>query len=261
MIKFAVGMTVFVIVGNDKVSFTFLSRKALSSMSYDILPGVFLPDAPSAELHEHSFQFLRKFWSEVLKRNGAQHDIDPRVFQQVDFINVIKHENQVVALLLQSVLNFESSAIDFHPYFSNAKEKEFLRALKAKGVRSGLTCEYLTVDEAWRKNPLGLSMAKIIVGLGYSIQRELGIDVSIGRCRTDVGSDLLMTERGGERLITNVMMHNTPIDFCVLHINQMTPHPNPEVEAVTEALWSRRNDFATTQFKELEHRRQTKEIA
>jgi hypothetical protein len=216
----------------------------LRQLRHVILPGQCAPGFSSIALYNSVFNFWHAFWINVLKGNGSSEEINPYDFLRSGIISCILHHDTVVAVHLYSILNFEQDNIIHHPYLRGEHEQCFVNAMKDRRLKTAMPLEFLTVNPEWRKSVIGFHLAPVLVGLGYQIQKNLGIDATLGRCRTDVKSNVLMTDVGGVTLKSNVMMHNTPVDFCALFLDEMKPHPDPKIQSLIEYLWNSRTDHS-----------------
>ncbi len=213
-----------------------------NSLSFEIFPGRYLEKDSSVARYNLIFEFWEKFWIDVMRDNGTTERIDSYDFLRSDLVAAIMNGDEVVSIHLYTLLRFEQGNIHVHPYFSGESGDRFYNELKRVGIESAMTLEYLTVNPGWRKSRLGYSLAPVVVGLGYQIQKQLGIDATLGRCRQDNGVNRLMTDVGGEALVRDVMMYNTPTDFCIVHRDSMTTHPDQDVSRRVESLWASRLD-------------------
>lgn len=218
---------------------------SVSQYRHVVLPGHFAPGFERTDLYNKAFHFWKTFWNDVFRANGSSDVVNENDFIRSEIVSLILSEyDEIVGLHLYSVLNLEKMNTPFHPYLVSAEGESFLSELTDRGCRSALPLEYLTVNAAFRKSVIGFSFAPIVTGLGYRIQSELGIDASLGRCRSDLKVNNLMTDVGGVVLKRDVMMHNTPVDFCAVFLGEMTSHPDLAVQAAIDDLWQRREDVA-----------------
>lgn len=220
------------------------SLKKLESLRYSLLPGRFAPGFEGTSLYNKAFQYWVAFWNKVLADNGSHEPIEPYDFLRSDLVAVLTSNDEVVAVHLYSLFNIEQTSLEYHPYLRGKEERAFLASLKDLNCRSAVSFEFLTLNDQWRKSKIGFSLAPVIVGLGYKIQKALNIDAALGRCRKDLHVNQLMTQVGGITLKTDVMMHNTPTDFCAVLLSQMKDHPDKDVQELIGALWSKRTDFS-----------------
>jgi hypothetical protein len=222
----------------------------VSSYRQVILPGQFAPGFHATGLYNKAFHFWRAFWNDVYKTNGTDDVVNENDFVRSELVSLILSDyDEIVALHLYTVLNLEKSNTPFHPYLNSAKGDVFLSALEKAGCRSAMPLEYLTVNAAFRKSITGFSFGAIMPGLAYHIQSALGIDATLGRCRADLKVTKFMTDVGGTILKKDVIMHNTPVDFCAVYLNDLRANPDADLQARIDDIWSRREDYSglTTQ--------------
>jgi hypothetical protein len=220
-------------------------KSPISPFRQVLLPGHFAPGFHATDLYNKAFHFWKTFWSDVYKANGTDDVVNENDFVRSELISLVLSEyDEIVALHLYSILNLEKTSTTYHPYLSSTEGEVFLTALEHAGCRSAMPLEYLTVNAAFRKSIVGFSFAPIMGGLAYRIQSALGVDASLGRCRADLKVTQFMTDVGGVVLKQNVMMHNTPVDFCAVFSKDLHPHPDSELQAAIDDLWNRREDHS-----------------
>jgi hypothetical protein len=223
----------------------------LEKFKYEIFPTRLQPGRGLFVSYNRSFEYWASFWSAVMVENGATHAINHYEFLKTDFITVVSYEDKPIAMLLHSLFNFEQSNIKSHPYLSGEKCELFFKYVEGSKARLAMSVEYMTVDRNWRKSRTGVSLGKVMFGLGTEIQKSIGVDVSFSKAREDVKVSETVQEFGGIVLEGQVDMHNTPVAFIVLPTQKICTHPDLGVASLVKRLWAQRRDHseATTKNK------------
>ena len=216
----------------------------LSLYQYHVIKAHELKSPESIVLYNKAFHFWREFWSKVMADNGTDDQIDAYDFTRTEIVTVITYRSEIVAMHLYSILNIETDSIAYHPYFMGKEERVFFDELRKRRCKNAMPAEYLTVNEKFRKSVTGFSFAPIVSGLCYKVQRHFGVDATLGRCRQDRKVNERMLEVGGVTLKRDVMLHNTPTDFCAVFLKDLKEHPLPDVQAKVDQLWNSRIDHS-----------------
>ena len=214
----------------------------LSLYQYHVIKAHDLKSPESIVLYNQAFHFWRSFWSKVMADNGTDDQINAYDFTRTEIVTLITYQSEIVAMHLYSILNIETDSIAYHPYFTGQEERIFFDELRKRRCRSAMPAEYLTVNEKFRKSVTGFSFAPIVSGLAYKVQRHFGVDAVLGRCRQDMKVNERMLEVGGVTLKHDVMLHNTPTDFCAVFLKDLKEHPLVEVQSKVDQLWNSRID-------------------
>lgn len=221
----------------------------MKELSYHLLPGRCPSHFAGQELHDRVFLFWRQFWDEVLKDlDGSQ--AQPHEFDRQNLIGVIMNGNDIVSVHLYSHFATKSLAARSHPYFETSYEPAFQKWLSAQDDSSVMTMEYLTLNAAYRKSQLGISLAHVIVGLGTRIQRHLSADWSVAPCRQDVRVDEVARHFGAKGFETRIM-HNVPVVSMILARSDIRTCPLLREASLIEKMWNERTDWTQTDKNQL----------
>ena len=216
--------------------------KLFEGLTYTIIPSRCTLNSPSGPLHERAYIYWRDFWNEVFATNGDPGALNRDDFLRQDFISVIHNPNEIVAVHLYTKFDLRLSAYREHSYLRKSFNELYLSKLEARGAKTALSVEYLTVNPSYRKSKTGISFAMVMTGIATKIQLALEVDVCVAVSRTDVKVPQSNQEFGAEIIQGNVMVHNTPCDYMALFADKIVEPANATVNAVVTQLWSKRTD-------------------
>lgn len=209
-----------------------------SAYTYYLLPSA-NPPAHLVGLHNQIHGFWKESWQEVLRQLKADATQLGDDFVRQDLVAAICTGGEVVAVHLYSVFALDSDAARAHRYLTGNYPPEFFEKLRAKGVRTVMSMEYLTVSPNWRKSQGGLHMGAVIGALGLRVMEHYGVDAVIAPARRDHKVNEMAYAQGGECIIGNVMNHNVPCDLIAIQ-RQSVKDPPPELARLRDQLWESR---------------------
>jgi hypothetical protein len=221
-----------------------LILRKLESASCYLLPGRIPPHGSEfTALYNQAFFYWQNFWADLFEGNGCPEALAVDDFMRQDMICVLTVKNEIIGTLFISLNNLDNMAFFQHSYSKKNFTSEYFQKIKAYGVSSIVALEYLTIDPKWRKRVIGLSTAHIIMGIGFAVFKALHIDAVICPARKDVKAADIVSSFGGEVIIPDILLHNTPCDFMLVRRKLLQPSADPQLARLTEALWLHRIDF------------------
>ncbi|MGZ3696096.1 MAG: hypothetical protein ACXWQO_18780, partial [Bdellovibrionota bacterium] len=140
-------------------------KRAASAYQYYLLPSA-NPPAHLAGRHNQIHKFWKESWLEVLQQLKAETNQLDDDFLRQDFIASICTDAEVVAVHLYSIFALDTEASCAHRYLKGNYPPEFFEKLKAMGVRTVMSLEYLTVNPNWRKSQGAIHMGAVTGALG-----------------------------------------------------------------------------------------------
>jgi hypothetical protein len=222
-----------------------LSRlQSLRNLEYLIIPGKCRADASQEEinLNNQSFEFWRSFWADIYGKAGSPESLVCDDFLRQEMITVIRHEKKIIGLHLYSFFNLEQQAINRHRYFQFYPEN-FFQYLRQRDAKEVMSLEFLTIDSAWRKSVIGVSLAEVLIACATKCIRSQGADAGIAPARTDNKVNEMAYNQGYECFQAGITKRNFQVDLIVGFKNQLKLTPNPEVNALADRFWQERTDF------------------
>lgn len=141
-------------------------------------------------------------WFEIfnkdLESRGAQLNKDE--FQRARFLAVLQGDQKPIGFHLYGVFDIREKSSLNHGYFRSLPE-ETKQTIAARGTRSILTLEYLTVFEPYRAlEAQGVRMGEVITRLGLKLMEHLQIDGALGVARMDRRVKSIGDQLGAEEL-------------------------------------------------------------
>lgn len=184
-------------------------------------------------------------WSQVWKNEFGKLNFSTKDllddFIRQDIVVALANETCVAGALLYSFLNIDSIACRQHRYMSNNYPDHFFQILKARGVKTIMSWEYLTVSPQWRKaNIGGVSLGRILLALSSKLLKESHADCSISPARNDVKTSQMVYEVGGEPILQNISNHNVNCDLVACFKNNVQDHPDLIVRKYANHYWQNR---------------------
>jgi hypothetical protein len=226
-----------------------LKSAKLSDLKFTVIPRNFAPGFTQTDLFNRTFEFWRSFWIDVFDSNQANSIGALTDFFFADALGVLTYQNEIVGVHIYTFFNSDQSSTRIHPYFSQYEGEAFLKFLDEQGYRSSLALGYLAINPEWRKSQVGLSIGSMLIALGAELQKDLQIDASLGRCRTDVKTNRMLTSLGGTTIKEAYMMHNTPCDFVVMERVKLVEHPDELSRQYVREWWNQRLNLLEFKFK------------
>ena len=195
------------------------------------------------DLHNKVYAFWRNFWTRVLEKNRSPHSLKIEDFFRQDLIGVLLHDGEPIGLHCSTYFNLnQTSAID-HPYFSSSFSGDYLKFLHAENKKVGLTIEYLTIDEAWRKQNFKYSLAEVLIGLHVELFKKSQADCIVAVARTDLKVHKMADKFGYSVIGEEVIKHNTPCALITCSKEETREHPDVEVSEHISKLWGQHLDL------------------
>lgn len=221
-----------------------LILKKLELASCCLLPGRIPPrGSDCTDLYNKTFLYWKSFWNGVFKDNGTTDLANIDDFMRQDMICVIAYKEEIIGMHLYSFNSLDNLAFFQHSYCKNGLSDLYFQKVTACGVRSVMSLEYLTVDPMWRKRAIGFNTAHFVCGIGFTLLGALAIDAIICPARKDVKVSEVVQSFGGEVIVPNVELHNTPCDLLLARKEKLRPQTDPHLANLIENLWQKRIDF------------------
>ncbi|MGE3973375.1 MAG: hypothetical protein AB7F59_02480 [Bdellovibrionales bacterium] len=212
------------------------------NLKHYILPGNCTNYDVDMALHNETFHYWKSFWQKVYKDNGAQSIIKIEDFFRQNYIGILTHDQEIVGLYSSTLFHLEQDSATEHPYFQSSFNQQYIESLRARGVTSCVSAEYLTVAPSWRKiaRSTKISIAEVIVGLQIQLFRSLDVDAAVAIVREDVKIHEMAYRWGYYAVQTGIVKHNTPCQLIACSKNQIKWHPDENLNRMVKMLWSGR---------------------
>lgn len=199
--------------------------------------------SPSTPLHNKAFEFWVSQWTHELAKISPNEKLNADEFLRQDYMSVVTHGSEVVALHFYSLFDLAQDAARSHSYFGASYSPRAMEALKKHGVRWAMSFEYFTVAPQWRGSAAGFSLAATLLGLGLKFFGELGADAALGICRIDLGVAKLCYSAGAVTLDSNQIIHGVACDLVGIMQGSQKPYRREEENLLADSLWSDRVDY------------------
>ncbi len=208
----------------------------MSDFSYVILPGRFYKDEEKP-LFEKAYRFWRENWDAVYKELNAGFKVNPDDFFKQDFIPVIVHEENIVAIHLYSLYDIRSDVSLEHSYLSHNFNHSYFEDLRRKNIEKVMSMESLFVNPAYRKSKTGISMVHVLGSLGQRVfLNYTDAHAIIAPARNDNKVSNVAYEIGFEPIQREVTLNNVPVDLLICRRDKVKPVPGQE-RLWVEYLW------------------------
>lgn len=215
--------------------------KILSEMKIDLFPAKAKADSEFALIHDATFQHWRKIWQSILKL-PANSPLNSDNFLRQENICALSFQGEVVGMIANSFFPLRLSAYQDHSYLREfSLEKLHSAASDSKGL--AMSIEYLSVDERFRKNELGVSLGSILLGISMEMFRSSPAAVVLGTARSKIHVDE-MCYKFGFSPCGEMEKFGHP---CTLILNTkatLREHDDLTVRRSVRALWQNRVDFS-----------------
>ena len=217
------------------------------SFQYTVLSGNCPVDSNQIDLHNKAFRYWSAFWTEVFQQiSGEKVRIDD--FYRQTMICALTRNDEIAGLHLYSFFRLDSEAALEHSYFRVNYTAQALERLRAKGVRSIMSMEYLTINPSFRQSLTGLPMVPVLSGLGFRILQESGYDAMIAPCRRDLKVDVRAAEHGAEPFTDEFIHHGVPVVNMMTLASRVKPHHDTTVREAIDLLWKSKRDLSGFKF-------------
>lgn len=216
----------------------------IEDISYHILPSKRLAGSSFADLHDKVFNFFVRRWEEAFedtKDHGKPAPGWEDHFLKQDMVTAITYKGEVIAAHLYTVYDLSAASTQRSEYFSFVSKKTIMDLLQ-QGVRDVTSMEYLCVDSKVKRNSLGLSFGKIILGLGGYLTEDKGLDGSLGTPIKGNKVDIMMENVGGVPVERDFEKYGYMVDLLFIPTKPCEKGRDPKTKDVMTELWNRRTD-------------------
>ena len=225
----------------------------VADLQYHVLPSKRWAGSSFAKTHDAVFNFFVDRWEEAfnaIKDQGSMtHGWEDHFLKQ-DMITAITHKNEVIAVHLYTIYDLSSASTRRSEYFSFLP-KNTIPQLLEQGIQNVTTMEYLCVAPKAKKNTLGTSFGKIILGLGGYLTEDKGLDGSVGTPLKDNKVDVMMENVGGILLAKDVMKYEFRVDLMIIPTTPCERSRDPRAGEIMDFLWKNRLDYTKEFFSRL----------
>ncbi|MFM6927782.1 MAG: hypothetical protein ACKOX6_04920 [Bdellovibrio sp.] len=219
----------------------------LGDISYHVIPSKRLAGSSFADLHDKVFNFFVRRWEEAFEETKDHGKPAPGWedhFLKQDMVTAITYKGEVIAAHLYTVYDLSAASTLRSEYFSFVS-KETINGLLAKGVRDVTSMEYLCVDTKVKRNSLGLSFGKIILGLGGYLTEDKGLDGSVGTPIKGNKVDVMMENVGGMTIEKDFEKYGYLVDLLFIPTKPCDKGRDLKTREVMQTLWARRSDHTS----------------
>jgi hypothetical protein len=213
------------------------------ALKYYLLPGRPPIGFSHQPLYDEAYRFWKRFWTDVLSKNGTSEKLNGDDFRRQDCIAVLVHQERIVALMGYTFFDLGSAADREHSYFRHFYTPKAIAALEALHVRRVMTVEYFSVDPEWRAGRLGVSLGAVMGELALRFAASQGVDAALGVVRSDNGVAYLARQLGGAMLDENIRIYETPCDLAAFLPANVRRFPSPQINRLTDQFWQNRIDI------------------
>jgi hypothetical protein len=209
------------------------------NLKYIVLPGTPEKNFPGQDFHNRVYSFWKEFWTEVY---GSEEGVDGDTFLRQDFVPVVTHGDDIVAVHLYTIFNPKTLATKNHSYF-HCYPKDFFSYLDAEGMESVMSIESLTVNSAWRKGRVGVSFGEVMIGCSLNYFESTLADAVIAPTRNDRGVNRMCYKFGFDCYASSLDYRGFDIDIVCGNKKRVQPSPDPKINEIINHLWSSRIDL------------------
>ena len=216
----------------------------LSNLNYHIFPSKRFSGSTFSGIHDETFNFFVRRWEEAF--GDTKEDAKPAPgwedhFLRQDLVSAISFKDKIIAAHLYTIYDLSAAATLKSEYFKFISPLT-ISNLSAMAIKNVISMEYLCVDKDIKFNSLGVSIGKVILGLGGKLSQEKGIDGAIGTPIKNNKVDLMMKNVGGFVIEKDILKYGYPVDLLFIPTKPCSKSCDPKVDFIMENLWSRRND-------------------
>jgi hypothetical protein len=115
--------------------------------------------------------------------------------------------------------------------------------MKFKKSKRAISFEFLTVDPAWRKQDIGISLGEVLIGCGLKWLVTQNGDAAIAPARTDNKVNRMAYTVGSQCFQSGIVKRNFRVDLVTVFRDEIKDNPNPEVQRRVEEYWKNRIDL------------------
>jgi len=211
------------------------------AVGYYLLKGKhFAKDKLERDAYELASTFWLKFWNDLFRKNGASPVFYDELLRQ-DYMSVIIHQGKVVGMQCYSIYDLSIPAFASHPYFSKYYPMEFWQTLKSRGVSDYImTLEYMAINPEFNVRQTRIQFASILLDLAVFVAKSLNVGAVVTAARKDVPASNIVVKHGGEVVIANIDLHNTPCDLICMLPENFTLSVRGTEQDLAHTLWMNR---------------------
>lgn len=220
-----------------------VTQMQISDIEYHVLPAKRLAGSSFADLHDKVFNFFVRRWEEAFEETpGKPAPGWEDHFLKQDMVTAITHKGEVIAAHLYTVYDLSAASTLRSEYFGFVA-KETIQGLLQQGVRNVTSMEYLCVDSSVKRNSLGLSFGKIILGLGGYLTGDKGLDGTVGTPIKGNKVDVMMENVGGYTIEKDFEKYGYEVDLLFIPTKPCAESRDPKSREVMKQLWNSRLDY------------------
>jgi len=213
------------------------------ALQYYLLPGRPPVGFSHQALYDEAYRFWKRFWTEVLQKNGSAEQLNGDDFRRQDCFAVLVHSGKIVALMGYTFFDLASAADREHSYFRHFYTPKAIGELESLGIRRVMTVEFFSVDPEWRAGRLGVSLGAVMGELALRFAVSQDVDAALGVVRSDNGVAYLARQLGGVMLDQDVRIYETPCDLAAFLPARIRRFPSAQINRLTDQFWGNRIDI------------------
>ncbi|MFZ4403011.1 MAG: hypothetical protein ACOYOK_02815 [Pseudobdellovibrionaceae bacterium] len=184
------------------------------------------------------YGFWIREWSRVLQSLVGK-DATPEMFHEQSYFYVLKNKGEIVGVMSSSWQSNFDSQLGQDQYYAAFTQGP--TEIKRLGINTFHKMGMIIAD--LKKIPRGLKLAPTIIGCGIRFTAQLpecqGV-VSFPRKDTSVYRSCM--QWGFRTIKEDLTMFNAPVCFVLLLPNEVTVHPEDQVQNMVDNLWFNREE-------------------
>lgn len=221
----------------------------LCDLKYHIFPAKRLGRCEYSLIHDQTFEFWIKIWTEAFSHAQPNHGWED-AFQKQDLITSITFHDKVIGAHLYTFYDITASSTKKSECFSFISE-ETQRTLLKDGFKDLMSMEYLSVDQTVRKNSLEVGFGKVLVALGGRLAEDKNLDGAIGTPVRGNKVDAMAENIGGYNVQSNFKKFGFDCDLVLMPSKPCAPSTDLKARKVVDYLWETRTDYSISYYSKL----------
>ncbi len=220
----------------------------LNKIKYYVVPTSRNRNSAHGKIQDKIFDYWVEQWGNNFKNSKPKEGWQDH-FLRMSLVTALEYENQIIGCLLFRFYNFDAHSSLKSEYFSYI-DKNLVKNMSGDGLKDAMSVEYLSIDPAWSKNSMNVSLGKIIIALSSYVAEQHNADCIISMPIGGTKVDKMLENIGAMAIQEDIKKYGYTLKLMMTKTKPATKGIDIKVRAITDTIWENRIDYSMTNLSE-----------
>jgi hypothetical protein len=214
----------------------------LENIEYYVVPVDRNQSSPYGGIQDKIFDFWSSQWTANFKKSNPKPGWQDH-FLRMNLASAIGYQGQIIGCLLFKFYNLTAHSTKQSEYFSYI-DRPVVQRLSDDGFKDAMSVEYLAIDPSWSKNPMKISLGKIIITLSAYVAETHDMDCIISMPIGGTKVDKMLENIGAVSIQEGIEKYGYTLKLMMTKTKPATKSIDSNIKIITDRLWRNRIDYS-----------------